>query len=150
MTQRMPYSAAPSADTQGGSLLPRAKGLYRPEFEHDACGIGMIADIKGRKSHEIIVDGLKILLNLTHRGAVGADPLAGDGAGMLVQIPHEFFAAEAARLGFSLPEPGQYGVGQFFMPLDAEWRERCEVHHRRCDRRSGPDAARLARRARRQ
>jgi len=126
MTERMPYSAALSADTQGGSLLPRAKGLYRPEFEHDACGIGMIADIQGRKSHEIIVDGLKILLNLTHRGAVGADPLAGDGAGLLVQLPHEFFAAEAERLGFALPQAGEYGVGQFFMPRDAEWRERCE------------------------
>ncbi|WP_245296892.1 MULTISPECIES: glutamate synthase large subunit [Rhodomicrobium] len=119
--------AAPSAEQQGGGVFPRAAGLYRPEFEHDACGIGMIADIKGRKSHEMIEDGLKILLNLTHRGAVGADPLAGDGAGMLVQIPHEFFAAEAARLGFALPEPGHYGVGQLFMPREAEWRLRCET-----------------------
>lgn len=111
---------------QSGDVFPRPKGLYRPEFEHDACGIGLIADIKGRKSHEIIEDGLKILVNLTHRGAVGADPLAGDGAGMLVQIPHEFFAAEAARLGFSLPEAGQYGVGQLFMPQDRELRERCQ------------------------
>ena len=75
----------------------------------------------------MVENGLKILLNLTHRGAVGADPLAGDGAGMLVQIPHEFFAAEAARLGFALPEPGQYGVGQLFMPREAEWRQRCEA-----------------------
>lgn len=102
MTERMSDSAARSAPMQSGDVFPRPKGLYRPEFEHDACGIGLIADIKGRKSHEIIEDGLKILVNLTHRGAVGADPLAGDGAGMLVQIPHEFFAAEAARLGFSL------------------------------------------------
>ncbi len=143
----MPYSAAPSADTQGGSLLPRAKGLYRPEFEHDACGIGVIADIQGRKSHEIIVDGLKILVNLTHRGAVGADPLAGDGAGMLVQIPHEFFAAEAERLGFALPQPGQYGVGHLFMPRDAEWRARCEAIIAEVVADGRADAARLARRA---
>ena len=127
MTERMPDSAAQSAWTQGGDAFLRAKGLYRPEFEHDACGIGLIADIKGRPSHEMIAAGLKILVNLTHRGAVGADPLAGDGAGMLVQIPHEFFAAEAGRLGFSLPEPGVYGVGQLFMPHEPDARARCEA-----------------------
>jgi len=87
----------------------------------------MIADIKGRKSHEIIESGLKILVNLTHRGAVGADPLAGDGAGMLVQIPHEFLSAEAERLGFSLPDPGEYGVGQLFLPRDEARRKRYQA-----------------------
>ena len=99
---------------------PEASGLFDPAHERDACGVGFIADIKGRKSHRIVEDGLKILLNLEHRGAVGADPRAGDGAGMLVQIPHRFFVKEAARLGFSLPEPGQYAVGHIFLPRDAE------------------------------
>jgi glutamate synthase (NADPH/NADH) large chain len=127
MTQSMTDKTAMSAKARGGSISPRARGLYRPEFEHDACGIGLIADIKGRKSHEIIENGLKILVNLTHRGAVGADPLAGDGAGMLVQIPHEFFAADAARLGFELPAPGHYGVGQLFMPQEPHARKSCEA-----------------------
>ncbi len=125
MTERMPFSAAHAADAQGGSAFSRAKGLYKPEFEHDACGIGFVADLKGRKSRELIDDGLKILTNLEHRGAVGADPLCGDGAGMLIQIPHELFAAEAKRLGFSLPKPGHYGVGQIFFPKAPEWREAC-------------------------
>jgi glutamate synthase (NADPH) large chain len=107
--------------------LPEAQGLYRPAKEHDACGLGLIANIKGIKSHQIVEDGLKILLNLEHRGAVGADPRAGDGAGILVQLPHEFFSAEAERLGFKLPEPGHYGVGQLFMPKDENLRARCEA-----------------------
>ncbi|MFG1380752.1 glutamate synthase large subunit [Xanthobacter versatilis] len=99
---------------------PEPFGLFDPAHERDACGVGFIADIKGRKSHRIIQDGINILLNLEHRGAVGADPRAGDGAGMLVQIPHKFFLKEAARLGFSLPEPGLYAVGHIFLPRDAE------------------------------
>jgi glutamate synthase (NADPH/NADH) large chain len=101
---------------------PAPAGLFDPWREHDACGVGFIANIKGRKSHAIVEDALKIVLNLEHRGAVGADPRAGDGAGILVQIPHKFFAKEAKRLGFELPEPGQYGVGALFMPRDDEWR----------------------------
>ena len=108
------------------SGLPEAQGLYHPSNEHDACGLGLVANINGKKSHEIVADGLKVLLNLEHRGAVGADPLAGDGAGILVQIPHAFFRAEAERLGFRLPEPGLYGVGQLFMPQDGALRARCE------------------------
>ncbi|WP_428031001.1 glutamate synthase large subunit [Ancylobacter sp.] len=100
--------------------LPVAQGLYDPRNEKDSCGVGFIADIKGRKSHQIVQDGLKILLNLEHRGAVGADPRAGDGAGMLVQLPHRFFVKEAAKLGFELPEPGHYAVGHIFMPHDSE------------------------------
>ena len=76
---------------------PAARGLYDPALDKDSCGVGFIADIKGRKSHQIVEDGLTILVNLEHRGAVGADPRAGDGAGILVQIPHKFFAREAKR-----------------------------------------------------
>ena len=86
-------------------------GLFDPALEKDSCGVGFIADIKGRKSHKIVEDALTILVNLEHRGAVGADPRAGDGAGILVQMPHKFFAKKAAELGFNLPPPGHYAVG---------------------------------------
>jgi glutamate synthase (NADPH) large chain len=98
-------------------------GLFDPALEKDSCGVGFIADIKGRKSHKIVEDALTILVNLEHRGAVGADPRAGDGAGILVQIPHKFFAKRAATLGFALPAPGQYAVGALFLPHDAAWRQ---------------------------
>jgi glutamate synthase (NADPH/NADH) large chain len=97
-------------------------GLFDPTLEKDSCGVGFIADIKGRKSHKIIEDALTILLNLEHRGAVGADPRAGDGAGILVQAPHKFLAKKAAALGINLPAPGHYAVGALFMPHDADWR----------------------------
>src|SRR5262245_41790291 len=103
--------------------VPAARGLYDPALDKDSCGVGFIADIKGRKSHKLIEDALTILLNLEHRGAVGADPRAGDGAGILVQIPHKFFARKAAELGFTLPKPGEYGIGALFMPRDAERRD---------------------------
>ena len=99
---------------------PPAQGLYDPALDKDSCGVGFIADIKGRKSHLIVEDGLRILCNLEHRGATGADPRMGDGAGILVQIPHKFFAKEATRLGFSLPAPGEYAVGYLFMPKRRE------------------------------
>ena len=98
-------------------------GLFDPTLEKDSCGVGFIADIKGRKSHKIVEDALTILVNLEHRGAVGADPRAGDGAGILVQIPHKFFAKQTAALGFSLPAPGQYAVGILFLPHEAAWRQ---------------------------
>jgi glutamate synthase domain-containing protein 2/glutamate synthase domain-containing protein 1/glutamate synthase domain-containing protein 3 len=101
---------------------PQGFGLFDPAQEKDSCGVGFIADIKGRKSHQIVADALTILLNLEHRGAVGADPRAGDGAGILVQIPHKFFAKKARELGFTLPEPGHYAVGALFLPHDTEWR----------------------------
>ncbi len=85
--------------------LPLPQGLYDPSLEKDSCGVGFIADIKGRKSHRIIADALEILCNLEHRGAVGADPRMGDGAGILVQIPHKFFAKKAREIGFALPAP---------------------------------------------
>ncbi|NLO96805.1 MAG: glutamate synthase large subunit [Peptococcaceae bacterium] len=94
--------------------LPNKQGLYDPAFEHDACGIGFVVSIKGEKSHEIIDEALTVLENLTHRGAKGADENTGDGAGILVQIPHEFFKRECAVLGFELPEQGSYGVGMIF------------------------------------
>jgi glutamate synthase (NADPH/NADH) large chain len=103
--------------------FPEARGLYDPAGEKDSCGVGFIADIKGRKSQKLVEDALTILLNLEHRGAVGADPRAGDGAGILVQMPHKFFARKADELGFTLPPPGQYAVGHLFMPREPEWRE---------------------------
>ncbi|UDL96371.1 glutamate synthase large subunit [Lichenihabitans sp. PAMC28606] len=99
--------------------LPAAQGLYDPAREHDACGVGFVAHMKNQKSHSIVKMGLEILLNLDHRGAVGADAHGGDGCGMLVQIPHDFFSSEAERLGFSLPEPGHYAIGFMFLPRDA-------------------------------
>ncbi len=98
-------------------------GLFDPALEKDSCGVGFIADIKGRKSHKIVEDALTILVNLEHRGAVGADPRAGDGAGILVQTPHKFLAKKADELGIELPPPGDYAVGALFMPHDAEWRQ---------------------------
>ena len=94
--------------------LPEPQGLYDPAFEHDACGIGFVVNIKGEKSYGIMDDALKILENLNHRGAEGADQKSGDGAGILVQIPHEFFVRECEVLGFSLPDAGEYGVGMIF------------------------------------
>ncbi len=102
---------------------PAAEGLYDPALEKDSCGVGFIANIKGKKSHQIISDAISILCNLEHRGAVGADPRAGDGAGILVQIPHAFFARKAQELGFALPQPGDYAVGSLFMPREKPWRE---------------------------
>ncbi|MGZ4959300.1 MAG: glutamate synthase large subunit [Methylomonas sp.] len=107
-------------------LLPPKQGLYDPRHEHDACGVGFIAHIKGRKSHDILRQGLEILENLTHRGAVGADPLAGDGAGILLQLPDAFFSAQAAKLNIVLPEQGHYAVGMVFLPRHAASRARCE------------------------
>jgi glutamate synthase (NADPH) large chain len=106
--------------------LPEPQGLYHPSHEHDACGIGFVANIKGHKSHDIIEKGIQILINLTHRGACGCDPETGDGAGLLIQIPHKFFAREAATLGFTLPAPGEYGVGMVFLPVEPHQRLQTE------------------------
>ncbi len=115
-------SVRPTAKTAALPAAATPAGLYDPLNERDSCGVGFIVNLHNRKSHRIVEDGLKIVENLTHRGAVGADPKMGDGAGMLVQIPHKFFAAEAKRLGFSLPALGQYAVGHIFMPQDADQR----------------------------
>ncbi len=95
---------------------PAKQGLYDPQFEHDACGLGFVVNIKGRKSHQLVADALQILVNLDHRGACGCEANTGDGAGILIQVPHEFLTAQTARLGFTLPPAGQYGVGQLFLP----------------------------------
>ncbi len=100
--------------------LPQKQGLYDPQNEHDNCGLGFIANIKNRKSHDIIRQGLQILINLDHRGAVGADPLAGDGAGILIQVPDRLYREECAKLGFELPAVGDYAVGMVFLPQTAE------------------------------
>jgi glutamate synthase (NADPH/NADH) large chain len=98
--------------------LPIKQGMYDPRNEHDACGVGFVAHMEGVKSHQIVKDGLFMLENLTHRGAVGSDPLMGDGAGMLMQIPHTFFKEELAKDGVTLPDAGHYGVGYYFLTQD--------------------------------
>jgi glutamate synthase domain-containing protein 2/glutamate synthase domain-containing protein 1/glutamate synthase domain-containing protein 3 len=117
--------------------LPEPQGLYHPTHEHDACGIGFVASIKGQKSHDIILKGIEVLVNLTHRGACGCDPETGDGAGVLIQIPHQFFARECATLGFTLPAPGQYGVGMIFFPVEKNARLQCEAVLERLAREEG-------------
>ena len=114
-----------SRKTSVGGLPPK-QGLYDPQFEHDACGVGFIAHIKGKKSHQIIRDALQILLNLDHRGATGCDPCTGDGAGILLQMPHKFFAKMCAAAKIILPAVGDYGAGMAYLPRDAEERGRCE------------------------
>jgi len=108
------------------SALPKKQGLYDPRNEHDSCGVGFIAHIKGQKSHDIIAQGLDLLRNLTHRGAVGADPLAGDGAGILLQIPDSFVREECAAIGIELPDYGHYGVGMAFLPPETYSKQTCE------------------------
>ena len=118
-------------------LRPSAQGLYNPSNEHDACGVGFVAHIKGKKTHEIIVQGLKILENLDHRGAVGADPLMGDGAGILIQIPDELYRSEMKKQGVNLPPVGEYGVGMIFLPKESASRLACEQELERTVRQEG-------------
>ncbi len=108
------------------SYPPPRQGLYDPSFEHDACGMGFVVDLHGNKSHEIIRQGIEILVNLTHRGACGCDPETGDGAGVMIQIPHEFFERKCRESGFTLPEAGSYGVGMLFLPVEPQQRLICE------------------------
>ncbi len=107
--------------------LPKAQGLYDPQFEHDNCGLGFVAQMKGDKSHSIIQQGLQILVNLHHRGAVGADPNTGDGAGILIQLPHKFLTKVAAELQLTLPAEGDYGVAMVFLPQEPNARYFCEA-----------------------
>jgi glutamate synthase (NADPH/NADH) large chain len=100
---------------------PRQQGLYRPEFEHDNCGIGFVTHIRGRKSHEIIKMGLEVLENMTHRGAEGADSKTGDGAGILIQVPRDFYLIQ----GYSVPPEGQFGTGIIFLPKDDGQAQQC-------------------------
>ncbi len=106
--------------------LPNRSGLYDPQYEHDACGIGFVASLKGKPTHDIVRKGVEILLNLVHRGACGCDPLTGDGAGILLQLPDAFLRAQAAQHGWQLPEPGRYGAGLVFLPKEKVARARCK------------------------
>jgi glutamate synthase (ferredoxin) len=105
---------------------PQRQGLYDPQFEHDACGVGFVVNIKGKKSHTIIEQSLRVLLNLNHRGACGCEANTGDGAGILLQTPHAFFKETTKSSGFTLPSPGEYGVGMVFLPHDPAQRAECE------------------------
>ncbi len=102
------------------------QGLYEPQYEHDACGIGAVVNITGTRDHAIVEYGKQILMNLMHRGAAGADETTGDGAGILFQIPHEFFAAECDNARLLAAGASGYGVGMVFGPKDAELRAKCE------------------------
>src|SRR5262245_20878759 len=105
--------------------LPRKQGLYDPALEKDSCGVGFIANMKGKKTHQIVEDGITILEKLAHRGACGCDPRTGDGAGILIQLPHAFLKKEAARLKINLPKEGEYGSGLVFLPQDKDERTFC-------------------------
>src|SRR5246127_3173682 len=107
---------------------PAGPGLYDPRNEHDSCGVGFVVNIKGRKSHEIIGRGLQILLNLDHRGAVGADPLVGDGAGCLIQTPDALLRHWAGEQGLTLPPPGRYAVAMCFLPSELKARDATIAH----------------------
>src|SRR5437867_3835473 len=105
---------------------PAKQGLYDPQFEHDACGVGFVVNVKGRKSHAIIQQALQVLLNLDHRGACGCEANTGDGAGILLQLPHEFLKVAGQEAGVALPGFGEYGVGMVFLPPDPGERKACE------------------------
>jgi glutamate synthase (NADPH) large chain len=128
---------APTHDAQAEMHALTEAGLYDPAHERDACGVGFVAHIKGARAHNIIQQGLKILENLDHRGAVGADELMGDGAGILIQIPDDFYRAEMAAQGVELPPPGEYGVGMIFLPKEHASRLACEQELERAVRTEG-------------
>ncbi len=106
--------------------LPKKQGLYDPAFEHDSCGVGFVCDIRGKASYSIIAQGVEILKRLAHRGATGADPKTGDGAGILIQTPHEFFAKACLDAKIALPGPGEYGTGLVFLPTNEKDRAFCK------------------------
>src|ERR1044072_4502522 len=114
------------ARTQLRTTRPEKQGLYDPAYEHDACGVGFVVDIKGRKSHKILQQGLRVLTNLDHRGACGAETNAGDGAGVLLQMPHKFLVAVASKSRINLPESEHYGCGIAFLPRNPTLRRRIE------------------------
>jgi len=113
------------------------RGLYDPRCEHDACGVGFVAHVEGEKSHAIVTQALQILQHLNHRGAVGSDPLMGDGAGILIQTPDALYRAEMAAQGVELPPPGEYGVGMIFLPKEHASRLACEEEMERAIRAEG-------------
>ena len=107
-------------------ITPRAEGLYDPRFEHDSCGVGFVVNIKGKRSHKLIKQAFEVALNLLHRGACGCEVNTGDGAGLLIQLPHKFLARVVTDSGFDLPEPGTYGVGMVFLPRNENQRRQIE------------------------
>jgi len=107
-------------------LPPQAQGLYNPSHERDACGVGLVVDVEGRKSNRIVRNGIQVLENLAHRGACGCEENTGDGAGILLQIPDAFLRNVTSALGIALPGPEEYGVGMVFLPQDSQQAERCE------------------------
>src|SRR6267142_574330 len=123
--RRMAMEDRMSATTPAG--MPQPQGLYDPAHEHDACGVGFVVDMKGRKSHAIVSQALQVLKNLLHRGACGCEVNTGDGAGILIQMPHAFLSRECAALGISLPSPRHYGAGLVFLPRNPEQAARCRA-----------------------
>ena len=125
-TSKHPFAESELSTHELKMSFPPKQGLYDPHYEHDACGTGFVVDIKGRKSHDIVRKAIRILLNLEHRGACGSEKNTGDGAGILLQIPHAFLASECAKLEIPLPAPGEYAVGTVFLPPEEESRWECE------------------------
>ena len=128
--------------------LPPKQGLYDPQYEHDSCGVGFVVNIKGKKSHKIIRDALTILINLNHRGACGCEANTGDGAGILMQMPHGFFKEVCRKDKIKLPPLGDYGVAMVFLPRDANERRTCEKMFENIVVEEGPEVSGLARRCR--
>src|SRR5215471_8082849 len=108
-------------------LTPPKQGLYDPQYERDACGVGFVVDLHNRKSHDLVEKAIQVLLNLEHRGACGCEKNTGDGAGILMQMPHRFLAEECDRIGVRLPAAGRYGAGLVFLPRDPKGRADCEA-----------------------
>jgi glutamate synthase domain-containing protein 2/glutamate synthase domain-containing protein 1/glutamate synthase domain-containing protein 3 len=135
----MPFAAARLLPFEriAAMTMPHQQGLYDPANEHDACGMGFVAHIHGERSRKVVADALEVLRNLAHRGAAGSDPTTGDGAGILLQIPHAFLREVCAARGISLPDSGAYGVAMVFLPAEASVRERCETVIDQCVRESG-------------
>ena len=122
---RPPSKVMPMSDRR--KLRPEARGLYSPDHEHDSCGVGFVAHVKGVRSHQIVRDAEHLLCRMDHRGARGAEPNTGDGAGILTALPHEFLAKAARQaFGTTLPEPGRFGAGVVFLPTDEREREHCK------------------------
>src|SRR5215468_7485157 len=117
--------------------LPSAQGLYDPRYEHDSCGVGFICHIKGKASHKIVNDALRMLENMSHRGACGCEPDSGDGAGILVRTPDKFLRRECKKMGIELPPPGQYGVAMCFLPQEQSACQECEQTLERIARDNG-------------
>jgi glutamate synthase (ferredoxin) len=123
------HGASPAPEdllSSGAAGLPRKQGLYDPQFEHESCGVGFVVNVKGKPSHEIVRLALTALNNLRHRGACGCEANTGDGAGILMQMPHSFLKQCCEDIGIELPGAGRYAVGNVFLPMDAAARAQCE------------------------